>query len=115
MICISQPPPTIVSRTKHKTGTYTGNGNNDRDIDIGVDLAAKSNVLVSVFMSDVTAQAEGGQRIEYGQGDITIGYAMTRITGGIKQLTSTGFRIGTHINVNQNGKNYCYVAHWEEP
>jgi len=107
-------PPPKLNRAKIKTGTYTGNGNNNRDIDIGVNLAAKNNVLVSVFMSDATAQAEGGQRIEYGQGDITIGYAMTRITGGIKQLTSTGFRIGTHINANQDGKNYCYVARWEE-
>ncbi len=99
-----------------KAGTYTGDGAGQRDIDIGIDLAAKSNVFVELYISDETQQMEGMRRIEFGQGGCSIGYNNTRFNNAILSFTSTGFRVGTHPEcVNSNGKNYCYIAFWEEP
>lgn len=100
-------------RAMIKTGTYVGNNLDNRDIDIGIDLAAKSNVYV-IIRAPVSTDTV--QRIEYGQGDnSTLMYGGGLLSDLIQMFTSTGFQIGSHVNVNQSDTTYWYIVFWEEP
>lgn len=95
------------------TGTYTGNGADDRIIGIGVNLAAKSNVIVIV---KATSNDQATFRIEYAQGDLS-GHFTADVHGAdrIQAFTAGGFEIGTRQEVNTNEQLYNYIAFWTEP
>jgi hypothetical protein len=103
-----------IHQAKVKTGTYTGDGTDNRNIDIGVDLALKSNVYV--IIKSLTSVAAAIHRIEYDQGDLTMGFlAWNDISDAIQAFTPTGFQVGTQTDVNHDAYTYRYIAFWEEP
>lgn len=98
---------------KIKTGIYTGNGVDNHNIDIGVNLAAKSNVMIMLKVCDDDFEARW--RIEYGQGDLSHSFhVQLSLVNYIQALTATGFQVGDTIQVNDNGKDFMYCAFWEE-
>jgi len=108
MIEISSP----TRRAMIKTGTYTGDGNDNRTINIGIDLTAKSNVLLIIKRSGPSGPMF---RIEYGQGDLSMHFgASSDDANCIQAFVSTGFQIGTADEVNDDGSLYRYIAFWQE-
>jgi hypothetical protein len=94
------------------TGTYTGNGVDNRNINVGVDLAAKSNVTVTIKS---TGDQAAVFRIEYAQGDLTAYYiGGADAANKIQSFTATGFQVGTNTEVNINTTLYRYSITWTE-
>lgn len=109
---VSKAQTIIPPRAMIKTGTYIGNAVDNRNIDIGVNLAAKNNVYIIIN----GASHQAVNRIEYGQGDLTMYYvAVGDVANMIQGLTATGFEIGSDVVVNTNDELYRYIVHWEEP
>jgi hypothetical protein len=109
---MAKPVSSPTRRAMIKTGSYTGNGFDARSINIGINLAAKSNVLVSVKGNNSSSEVI---RIEDGLSgtksmEIDFSLLIAQITG----LTATGFQVGTDGDVNANGTLYWYIAIWQE-
>ena len=110
---MANPVSSPTRRATIKTGTYTGNGADNRNIDIGVNLAAKSNVWVSVLANNnLWGKAT---RIEYGQGDFTMFFHPNAdLVNEIQAFNATGFQVGSAQEVNSNSTIYRYIVIWQE-
>jgi hypothetical protein len=92
------------------TGTYVGDGVDNRNINIGINLTAMTYKYVIIKSA---ANRGAMHRIEYGQGDIAMGFNnITDLANSIQAFTATGFQVGTDVTVNNSGETYRYIAFW---
>ncbi|MEM2124996.1 MAG: hypothetical protein QXQ53_01200 [Candidatus Methanosuratincola sp.] len=91
-----------------KVGTYIGDGTDNRNIDIGIDLA---NATYAYVMIKDAAANNAVFRTSAHTGDTSSQFGtVADVSNRIQAFTTTGFQIGSNVDVNASDHTYRYVV-----